>query len=112
MNISTFSRALRVAGVMSCLGLSAVIAPRAFAGVDININLGAEPPPPRQEVIVERSRPGPDYVWVGGYWAGSPNHYAWTGGHWERPPHHGAVWVAPRWDTRGHDRVFVKGYWR
>jgi len=112
MKISTFSRALRLAGVLSGLGLTAVIAPRAQAQIDVHVNLGDPPPPPRHEVVVERDRPSPDHVWVAGYWGGSPGHYAWTGGHWERPPHHGATWVEPRWDVRGSQRVFVKGYWR
>jgi hypothetical protein len=111
MKISSFSRALRIAGVLSSLGLTAAFAPRALAGVDINVNLDG-PPPPRHEVIVERDRPSPDHVWVGGYWGGSPGHYAWTGGHWEKPPHRGAHWVEPRWETHGHEKVFVKGSWR
>jgi hypothetical protein len=81
---------------------------------DISVNLViAGPPPPRQEVIVERDRPHPDFVWVGGYWNGYPGHYAWAGGHWERPPHPHSHWVAPRWE-RDHDGRYrqVKGEWR
>jgi hypothetical protein len=110
-NTSHFFRALRIAGVMGTLSLAAMVAPHASAQVDVHVNLGG-PPPPRHEVIVERDRPSPDHVWVGGYWGGSPGHYVWTGGHWEKPARRGAVWVAPRWETHGHDQVFVKGYWR
>jgi hypothetical protein len=111
MKISHFSRALRVAGVLSTLSIAGAIAPRALADVDLRINLGA-PPPPRHERYSERDRPGADYVWVEGYWVGNGGRYEWVPGHWDRPPHRGAVWVSPRWDNQGRDRVFVKGYWR
>ncbi len=98
-------------GALACAGL-ALSVPSAQA--DISVNIGLEgPPPPRHEVIVETGRPGPDYVWVNGYWEGEPGHYRWAAGHWDRPPHRGAVWVAPRWD-RDRDGHYhqVRGEWR
>jgi hypothetical protein len=72
-----------------------------------------EPPPaPMQEIIVERDRPGRDYIWVNGYWSWSHGRHFWIAGHWDRPPHPGAVWVEPRWDRRGGGYVLVEGYWR
>jgi len=119
MNKSITS-SLKLAGGLGLLLVSATATPRLsaspiLAGISVNIDLGAPPPPPRHEVIVERERPGPDYVWVGGYWGGSPGHYTWMAGHWDRPPHgheHG-VWVAPHWE-RDHDGHYyqVKGEWR
>jgi hypothetical protein len=82
------------------------------ADISVNVQLEGPPPPPRQEVIVERDRPGPDYVWVGGYWGGAPGHYAWTNGHWDRPPHGHGHWVAPRWENHGGHYVQVRGEWR
>jgi hypothetical protein len=86
--------------------------PALLADVSINVGVDLAPPPPRQEVIVERTRPGPDYVWVGGYWGGAPGHYVWTNGHWDRPPHAHAVWAAPHWE-RDHDGHYhqVQGGW-
>src|SRR6185312_14069874 len=72
-------------------GLLLLAAP-VLADVSVHVDLGA-PPPPRHEVIV--ASPGPDYVWVNGYWGGEPGHYSWVGGHWDRPPHRGSVWVSP-----------------
>jgi hypothetical protein len=69
-----------------------------------------EAPPPAQ-TEVETVAPGPDYVWIGGYWDWSWGHYAWIGGHWERPDHPRAEWIQPRWEHRGDRYVFVKGYW-
>jgi hypothetical protein len=83
-----------------------------LADVSLNVGIDVGPPPPRQEVIVERSRPGPDYVWIGGFWDGAPGHYVWRAGHWDRPPHAHAVWGAPRWE-RDHDGHYhkVEGGW-
>jgi len=70
------------------------------------------PPPPYREVIVERDRPGRDYIWVGGYWSWSHGRHIWIGGHWDRPPYFGSVWVEPRWERRGNGYALVQGYWR
>jgi hypothetical protein len=97
-----------------CLGvllLGVGVAPLArSAGLDVNLILSA-PPPPRHEVVVERSRPGPDYVWVNGYWGNNRGRQEWVAGRWARPPHARAVWVEPRWERRDRGYVFVNGYW-
>lgn len=82
------------------------------AEINLDINLQG-PPPPRREVVVEQGRPGPDYVWVEGYWDGAPGRYTWVGGHWDRPPHPGMRWSSPRWE-RDHDGHYrqVRGGWQ
>jgi hypothetical protein len=104
MKIKTMD-SLRVAAV---LGL---IASPLLADISLNIGIDAGPPPPPREVIV--ASPGPDYVWVGGFWDGAPGHYTWVRGHWDRPPHGYAHWAAPRWE-RGPDGHYrkVEGGWR
>jgi hypothetical protein len=104
--------ALLMAGSFGLVTLAGLTAPSAKAAeIGINVGIEAGPPPPPQEVMV--ASPGPDYVWMGGYWDGSPGHYTWVRGHWGRPPHGHARWVAPRWE-RGHDGHFHKseGGWR
>lgn len=86
------------------------VAPRLIAAVDVNIYLGA-PPPPRHEVIVERERPSRNHVWVAGYWANHHGRHEWVAGHWELPPHGRTVWIAPRWEKRDRGYVFIDGYW-
>jgi hypothetical protein len=84
---------------------------------DITVNISAwfdaPPPPPRHEVVDQLCRPRPYYVWVNGYWDGSPGHYNWVGGHWELPPRPDDHWVAPRWekDQDGHYHI-INGEWR
>jgi WXXGXW repeat (2 copies) len=58
-------------------------------------------------VRVLPNRPGPDYVWVAGYWYPVRGHYVWHDGYWTRPPNRNARWIAPRWE-RGQ---FYDGYW-
>jgi hypothetical protein len=108
--------AIRVAGIglVAIAGLSApmISAAPPLADITLNIQL-VGPPPPRHEIAVEGIRPGPDYIWVDGYWDGQPGNYTWARGHWDRPPHANARWVAPRWD-RGNDGRYhkVSGMWR
>ena len=106
-----FVHAARLLGAVGALSVAASLVPTA-AAFGISLDIDAGPPAPRHEVYSVRDRPGPDYVWVDGYWAGEPGHYTWVEGRWDRPPQRGARWVAPRWDHRDGRYVFVRGYWR
>jgi hypothetical protein len=75
------------------------------AQVSIGIQIGA-PPPPRVIAVIPPT-PGPDYVWIEGYWYPVGRHYRWHGGYWTLPPYLGARWIPPRHDG---DRYFV-GFW-
>jgi len=74
-------------------------------GAPISIIIG--PPPAPRVVRVLPPRPGPEYVWVGGYWYPVERHYRWHEGYWTRPPYAGAHWVAPHHDG---ERYFG-GHW-
>ena len=78
--------------------------PASHAQVSVGIRIGA-PPPPR--VFVTPVTPGPDFVWIEGYWYPVGNHYKWHAGYWTRAPYEGAYWVAPRYE-RG---LYFSGYW-
>jgi hypothetical protein len=82
--------------------------PVVAVGADVAVS---EPPPAAvQETVV--AAPGPEYIWIGGYWGREGGHWRWEAGHWARPPRRGAVWVAPKYYHRsGHD-VWVPGSWR
>jgi hypothetical protein len=77
----------------------------ASAQVVIGIRIGA-PPPPRV-VAVFPEQPGPEFVWIDGYWYPVGGHYRWHEGYWSRPPYEGAYWVGPRHDGER----FYAGYW-
>jgi hypothetical protein len=73
--------------------------------VSIGIRIG--PPPPLRVERVLPPSPGPEFVWVEGYWYPVGNHYKWHSGYWTRPPYGGAIWVRPRHDGDS----FFNGYW-
>jgi hypothetical protein len=75
------------------------------AQISIGIRIGT-PPPPRIVRVLPPS-PGPDFIWVWGYWYPVGNHYKWHDGYWTRPPYAGAHWVGPRHDGER----FFEGYW-
>jgi hypothetical protein len=83
----------------------------------VRVGVGADyyevegpPPPPREEVVV--TQPGPDFVWVGGYWDWDlgVRHYAWREGHWERG-HEKERWVAPHYEMRANRHYYRRGHW-
>ena len=92
------------------LKLSAVLglllfAPPAHAQVGFSFSFGTPPPPPRAYRVAPR--PGPEFMWVEGYWYPNGKKYAWHDGYWTRPPYPGAYWVDPYWQG---GRYF-EGYW-
>ena len=87
------------------LGMVLFVGGSLFGQVSIGIRIG--PPPPPRVVQVLPPTPGPEFVWVGGYWYPVGNHYKWHAGYWTRPAYAGALWVAPRHDGER----FFDGYW-
>jgi hypothetical protein len=68
------------------------------------------PPPPRMEV--ESPMPGPDFIWVQGYWTNDRGAWIWIGGQWQHPPHPGARFEPDRWQPVRGGYVRVQGGWR
>lgn len=69
------------------------------------------PPPPPAYGYGYASRPpcpGPNYVWIDGFYGYGGNRYAWTPGYWAPRPHPRAYWVAPRY----YGGNFYHGHWR
>jgi WXXGXW repeat (2 copies) len=97
--MKTFVRVTLLVAVLLATG-SAI-----HAQVSVGIVIGA-PPPPRVVAVVP-VRPGPEFVWVEGYWYPVGKRYRWHEGYWTRPPYEGARWVAPRHDG---ERYYA-GYW-
>jgi hypothetical protein len=84
-----------------------LVAAVSMVAADFSIGIRIGPPPPPRVVRVQPVAPGPDFVWVEGYWYPNGNHYKWHDGYWSRPPYAGARWVAPRHDGER----FYQGYW-
>jgi len=82
------------------------------APVDDVIYVEEPPPPIENEIIIERDRPSPSHVWVGGYWHHEGGRYNWVRGRWAVPPRGRTTWVSPRWERRGRGYEWHRGYWR
>jgi hypothetical protein len=77
----------------------------AFGQISIGIQIGT-PPPPRI-LRVRPASPGPEFVWIEGYWYPVGNHYKWHAGYWTVPAYPAARWVGPQYVG---GRYFA-GYW-
>ena len=60
----------------------------AFAQISLGIRIGR--PPEARVMRMQPRSPGPDYLWIGGYWYPNGNHYKWHDGYWSRPAYAGA----------------------
>lgn len=91
---------------MKRFALAAILGAQFLIGqVSVGISIG--PPPPPRVVRVRPATPGPDYVWVDGYWFAEGRRWKWHNGYWTRPPYAGARWIGPRYEGR----QFYNGYW-
>jgi len=77
--------------------------------VGISVNLA----PPALPVYDQPPIPGPDYMWVPGYWAWDnyDQDYFWVPGTWMLAPHPGLLWTPAWWGWEGGSYVFHDGYW-
>jgi hypothetical protein len=69
---------------------------------------GPPPAPVREE---RPTAPGPQAVWVSGYWHWTGMQYAWIPGHWDAPPP-GATWNAPVYTARDGRYFYESGSWK
>jgi hypothetical protein len=84
-----------------------LLASGSVIGAQVSFGIRIGPPPQPRVVRVLPPQPGPEFVFVDGYWYPSGRHYKWHEGYWTRPPYEGARWVAPHHDGQ----QFFEGYW-
>jgi hypothetical protein len=68
--------------------------------------------PPVPLVEVTPPSPGPNYVWVPGYWVWSGGRYVWRAGAYIIRPHPGALWAPGHWVHTVRGWHWVPGHWR
>lgn len=69
--------------------------------------------PPAPQVEVVPVAPGPEYVWMPGFWSvGVGGGWVWVGGHYGIRPRPHAVWVTGHWARHRHGYVWISGRWR
>ena len=71
------------------------------ANINIGVQVGGPPPPPRAEA--RWARPYRGAVWIAGHHEWINGRWVWVGGYYTYPPRRGGVWVP------GH---YNHGYWR
>ncbi len=93
--------------ITTALLAAMLLAGGSVFGAQVSIGIRIGPPPPPRVVYVVPRQPGPEVVWIDGYWYVVKKHYRWHEGYWTRPPYVRARWVAPHYEG---DMFFV-GYW-
>lgn len=68
--------------------------------------------PPAVRVEKRGAKPGPAYVWVGGYWQNKRGRWVWASGKWVRPPRAKNTWVPGHWKKTRGGWTWVPGHWR
>src|SRR5579883_2927239 len=68
------------------------------------------PPTPVEEPIPPY--PGPDYVWVPGYWRWGEDRWVWVYGNWVKPPYPRAQWEPGYWYKREESWYWRGGRWK
>jgi len=99
------------------LALALFAAGPATAQVRMRLGLGPievrvapdDPPPMRYEEPY--AQPGPDHVWIGGYWDREGDRWAWRGGRWERPERRGDRWIQPVYRREHGGTRYEAGHW-
>jgi hypothetical protein len=66
--------------------------------------------PPLLRVEVITLRPGPNHVWVAGYWKWSGLNYAWSEGRWVKVKPNRA-WAPGKWKQVGSYWAWTPGRW-
>jgi WXXGXW repeat (2 copies) len=96
----------RFAALASVVGLAACM-PLPPAGV---VYVGTAPPAYRVEVV--GVSPGPDFIWIRGYWGWGDAGYYWVPGRWVRRPYAGARWEYGSWRHARGGWYWTPGAWR
>ncbi len=89
----------------------AVIPTVSRAQISIGVSVNFAPPP--LPVYDQPAIPGPDFIWVPGYWAWSDDigDYYWVPGTWDEAPEPGLLWTPAWWGWNDGAYVFHDGYW-
>jgi hypothetical protein len=56
--------------------------------------------------------PGPDFIWVPGFYDWDGGSWAWRHGGWRRRPHPRDQWVPPRWEHQRNGYRRTGGGWQ
>lgn len=111
MKLLTLQHPIRVALIGAALlgSLPACVGSMEPAGAGV---VWVQTAPPRDRYEERSEAPGPDYIWISGYWVWGGSAYDWTPGHWERRPNRHAKYDRGRWYHGRGGWYRVDGRWR
>jgi len=82
--------------------------PVPLPGLEVRFTTG-HPPSPRYER--RPPRPGPDYVWVSGFWNWDGARWGWVSGRWEVAAAPDAYWIGARCVRSERGYIYEPGHW-
>lgn len=92
---------------LSFLVIPAPTLAAVFVGIGVAVNIAPPPLPVYTQPIV----PGPNYVWMPGYWAWGQAGYYWVPGTWVLAPRPGYLWTPGYWGWAPAGYFWHPGYW-
>ncbi len=105
MGFTTCCAALLLFSVMT-------LAAPAVSSAEVSVGISVTFAPPALPVYEQPLCPGPDFIWVPGYWAWDPDYgYYWVPGVWVLAPFPGALWTPGYWGWSDGVYVWYEGYW-
>jgi hypothetical protein len=103
---------IAVLSVVSILLFFAIMAVPAVSSARVDVGIAVSFAPPAIPIYVQPPLPGPDYIWIPGYWAWDPGiGYYWVPGTWVLAPFPGALWTPGYWGWNDGVYVWYGGYW-
>ncbi len=110
---SSGRRHARLSFLIALLALAAImLAMPAAAPAQVSFGASVTIGPPPLPVYVQPLCPGPDFIWIPGYWAWDPDFgYYWVPGLWVEAPFVGAFWTPGYWAWSDGVYVWNEGYW-
>lgn len=103
----TISKSSSLAALVLAAGLTAACVGPPPPGVNyVRVR------PPRVQVEIRTSAPGPGHVWLPGYYTWDGGRYVWVPGRWDISPSPGRHWVPGRWRSHRGQWYWVEGRWR
>jgi hypothetical protein len=77
---------------------------------DLHVRIAQDPPPPRRHEV-RIARPGPNHMWINGYWHHTGQEWSWNDGRWSERPRAHARWVSPRYKKVRGGYQYIPGHW-
>jgi WXXGXW repeat (2 copies) len=110
-NISNVHSGHWFLGLLAAFAAAAMLAVPMAAPAQVSVGVAIHVGPPPLPVYVQPVCPGPNYIWIPGYWAWGPDGYYWIPGTWVLAPYVDALWTPGYWAWETGGYIWHPGYW-